>query len=177
MRLIFQSFQLFLTRAHYAFGKTKLPLIINLISAGSTVLLSLIMVNFISPTGSFISYIAKYLKVDDLGRLMVLSLPLSFSLGAVLSAYLLWFYMDKDIKKVVFPSIMRSFFDSLVTAVFIGFATVLSLHILQNFFNLDYALGVFLHGLFSGTIGIAVGIGFMILFKNREFKEIKQKFL
>src|SRR4029079_12812404 len=84
--IVFQSMQLFLTRTHYALGKTKIPLIMNLVSASFTVLLSLLLFRSALPHSFLLSKLASLMRVGDLAsRLPVLILPLSFSLGALLA--------------------------------------------------------------------------------------------
>lgn len=174
--VVFQSFQLFLTRAHYAFGKTRLPLFINLGNAFFTISLAAILAKYFPPDGVLFSFIAKVLKVEGLERIGVLSLPIAFSMGALISALLLWFFLEKEIRKFVSSSILISFRDSILVALFIGATTTGALRIFDNVFSLDSAFGVFSHAFVSGTLGIIVGVIVLILIKNREIKEIISKF-
>jgi putative peptidoglycan lipid II flippase len=173
--VVFQSIQLFLTRAHYAFGKTRLPLFINLGNAALTVSIAVVLAKYFSPNGIFFGSLAKILKIEGLSRLSVLSLPLAFSFGALVSAILLWFFLEREIRQQITPSILVSFRDSLLAALCLGGVTALALRVFDNVFILDSTLGVFLHAFVSGMIGIAAGILILKLIKNREIKEIIEK--
>ena len=176
LSVVFQSIQLFLTRAHYAFGKTRLPLIINLGNAFLTVSLAVIFAKYFSPQGIFFSFVAKVLKVEGLERIGVLGLPIAFSIGALISAVLLWFFLDREVRQPITSSVVISFRDSAISALCIGVATSISLHLFDGIFKLDSVLGVFSHAFVSGTIGITLGIIILILIKNREMGEIISKF-
>jgi putative peptidoglycan lipid II flippase len=176
--VVFQSIQLFLTRAHYAFGKTRLPLFINLGNAFLTVSLAVILAKYFASTGLFFGFMAKLLKVEGLTRISVLSLPIAFSIGALSSAVLLWFFLEKEIRQSAMAEIKISFRDSLLAALGMGVVTSISLHILSSVFvlDLDSLVEVFSHAFVSGVIGIAVGIAILLLIKNREIGEIIGKF-
>jgi len=173
--IVFQSVQLFLTRAHYAFGRTRLPLLVNLVAATSTILLGLGFNKYFTPDGAVLVMIAKYLKVEGLLRVSVLGLPLAYSAGALLSAFLLWHFLEKEIKTSIRLDILRAFRDSFLIALGVGAVVSFALHIFDNVFSLEQTFGVLLHALISGILGIAVGVGVMYLFKNKEFNEILAK--
>jgi putative peptidoglycan lipid II flippase len=173
--VVFQSIQLFLTRAHYAFGKTKLPVFINLGSSFITVALALIFAKYFSPTGAFFSFVADLMKVGGMQRVGVLGLPIAFSLGALISAILLWVFLEKELRKSTISAVFITLRDSLLTALCVGFSASLALRLFDGLFGLDSFLGVFFHAFFSGIIGIGVGIVVLLLLKNREVKEIMGK--
>ncbi|MFA6270430.1 MAG: lipid II flippase MurJ [Candidatus Paceibacterota bacterium] len=174
--VVFQSIQLFLTRAHYAFGKTRLPLFINLGNALLTVSLAMIFAKYFAPNGLFFTFVANILKVEGLERVSVLSLPIAFSIGAFISATLLWLFLEKEIRKSATAMLVVSFRDSILNAFCIGFVTSISLHLLDGLFDLDATLEVFAHAFISGIIGIAAGILLLLLIKNKEMAEIIAKF-
>lgn len=174
--VVFQSIQLFLTRAHYAFGKTRLPLFINLGNAVLTVSLALMFTKYFSPTGVFFSFLAKILKVEGLERIGVLSLPIAFSIGALISAILLWLFLEKEIRKTTVSAIAHSFRDSFLVALCVGAVTTGVLHLLSGVFDLDSGIEVFLHAFISGMIGIGVGALVLRFIKNKEILEIFAKF-
>jgi len=170
--VVFQNIQLFLTRAHYAFGKTRLPLFINLGNAILTVILAFVFSLYFSPEGTFFSNISRLLKVDGLVRVAVLGLPIAFSIGATFSAILLWQFLEKEIKHSSIKPILICFRDSLLNALLIGATTSFALRFFDDVFSLDYAFGVFMQAFISGMIGIAVGVAFLLIIRNMELKEI-----
>jgi len=174
--VVFQSIQLFLTRAHYAFGKTRLPLFINLGNALLTVSLALMFSKYFSPTGGLFSFLAKILKVEGLSRLSVLSLPLAFSIGALISAFLLWYFLEAEIRQSTISAVIRSFRDSFLNALVIGTVTTLVLHLLSGVFDLDSGVEVFAHAFISGIVGIGAGALVLRFINNKEMGEILAKF-
>lgn len=174
--ILFQSLQLFLTRAHYAFGKTRLPLLINLLSAGFTVVIAFLFTD-LSPQSKLFLTLGEFLKVEGLERLVVLGLPLSFSIGAFISAVLLWWFIESSVRKSIGASLFTSFLSSLCSALIAGLVSWIALQFFDRFFNLDVAIQVFLHGAIAGAVGIGAVYLFLLKTGNREFLELKQKLL
>lgn len=173
--MVFQSIQLFLTRAHYAFGRTKLPLIINLFSASLTVFIA-ILLSRLSPSGSFFTGLSSFLKIEGFQRLIVLSLPVAFSIGSAISAILLWRFLESEIRAGVFSSVGKASIDALLASLCAGIASWVSLRLFDGIFDLNSALGVFMHGFVSGIMGIASALMFLYFIGNRELSElIKRK--
>lgn len=173
--VVFQSIQLFLTRAHYAFGRTRLPLFINLGSATLTVALAFIFAKFFDPQSGFLFFLANLLKVNGLDRVLVLVLPLAFSVGALFSAFLLWRYLEKEIREPITTSLKRTLRDSFAAMIVIGSFSAAFLRVFDGIFGLDSALGVFLNAFLSGMIGLAFGFVLLKILKNVELAEILEK--
>ncbi len=170
--VIFQGIQLFLTRAHYAFGKTRLPLLMNISGAAFTVLLAFLILYFSSPSNFIFYYLGQILKVGDLARVSVLALPFSFSLGALLSALLLWLSLDRDIRVEIGQLVRRTIGDSVLASLALSSGTLFALRMFNDYFSLNTGLNVFLHGLLSGLFGIVCAIVILVLLKNKEIREI-----
>lgn len=170
--VVFQSIQLFLTRAHYAFSKTKLPLVMNLAGAVFTIFLAIIIFNSPVISDFVLGILVPTLKVTNLPRVATLILPLTFSLGAMLSAILLWFSLDHDLRGGIKESIGTTARDSLFVSITVALSTLAALRIWNDYFVLDTLLNVLLHGTLSGLVGIVCGITMLVLLKNRETEEI-----
>ncbi len=173
--LVFQAAGLFLTRTHYAFGKTKLPVVINSLTALFTILLALILYYSLSEQSFLILAISKYLKVEGLNRILVLILPLSFSVGAFFSTMFLWKFLPEEVRVPTRLMILQSIKDSIIVSLTVMVTTLGALRVLNNLFNLDTALGVFSQGVLSGVIGIALALGCMFLINNKEFAELRAR--
>ncbi len=174
LSVVFQSVQLFLTRAHYAFGRTKLPVLINIFSASFTVLVALLL-SRLSTSGSFFIGLSNFLKVEGFQRLIVLSLPISFSIGTLISAVLLWRFLESEIRAGVFASVGKASVDSFLASLCAGAASWGSLRIFDGFFYLNSTIGVFMHGFVSGIMGIAAAFLFLYFIGNRELFELLRK--
>ena len=173
LSFVFQSIQIFLTRAHYALGKTKIPLIFGLSGAGVTALFTAIFYFGFLP--DFVTWLGDFLDIGGLSASKIIILPLSFSLGSAFAAVGLWVFLNKEAKIVASQGIFKTLSDTLAASLVIGFVTFYALRIFDDFFKLDSLLNVFSHALLSGLVGIAAGVAVLYLVKNRELKEIMKK--
>ena len=171
---VFQSVQLFLTRAHYALGKTKQPVIFGFLGAVITILFAaLFYFGFLS---SITEWFKNLLEIDELSGTGVIILPLSFSFGSLFTALGLWFSLKEEIKSIAKNGLIKTIWQMMVTSLIIGVVTFYALRIFDNLFKLDTALNVFGHAFVSGMVGIVFGILFLIIVKNKEMGEIAHKF-
>ena len=168
-----QSLILLFVRSYYAIGVTKRPLIINLFSSIVIIILSFVFLKIFNTFNGFRYFIESVLRVEDISGTAVLMLPLAFSIGTILNFFFLWFYIKKDFlhfsRK---PFIRKSFFHSFVASFFIAFTAYEALGIFDNIFNINTFWGIFLQGLFSGLIGIIIGVIILRLLKNNELADI-----
>ena len=166
LSFIFQSAQLFLTRAHYALGKTKRPLLWGIFGALITIVLaSLFYFGFLS---RIMLWFEEFLEIGGIAGSKIIILPLSFSFGAMFTALGLWFSLEKETLAIAKKGLTRAAFEVLAASLIIGFVTFYALRIFDQFFVLDTLLNVFGHALVSGLLGIACGIIFLVLIKNKE---------
>lgn len=173
LSFVFQSVQLFLTRAHYALGKTKVPLLLGLSGALITIIFAfLFYFNFLS---GIMAWFEKFLEVEGLSASKIIILPMSFSFGAVFTALGLWFSLDKKTRSVAKEGLTRSVFGITAASLIVGFSTFYFLRIFDYFWKLDSLLNVLGHAIVSGLAGVICGIIFLVLIKNREMIEIVSK--
>lgn len=173
LSFVFQSVQLFLTRAHYALGKTKIPLILGLSGALITIIFAYFF--YFGFLSSVMIWFENILEIGGIVGAKIIILPISFSFGSLFTAVGLWFLLNKETKIIAQRDLLKSFLSSATTALIIGFVTFYSLRIFDSFFKLDSLLNVLGHALFSGMVGIACGIAFLILIKNKEIKSLYEK--
>jgi putative peptidoglycan lipid II flippase len=171
--VIGQSLILLFVRAYYAEGKTRKPLVINVISALFIVALGYLFTKFFFSFPVFRYFLEDLFKVSGQKGTSVLVLPLAYSIGVLFNTYLHWQMFEDDYKGFSRPVIV-TLFQSFSAAVIMGYVTFVSLRFFNLFFPLTKALNVFLQGFFAGIVGIAVGIVVLILLKNKEIQEIWQ---
>ncbi len=173
LSFVFQSAQLFLTRAHYALGKTKTPLLLGMFGALIAVIMAfLFYFDFLS---SVMVWFEKILEIKGMTESKIIILPLSFSFGSLFTALGLWFSLNKETKIIAQKGLSKSFLASAAAAFIVGLVTFYSLRIFNHFFTLDSFINVFGHALVSGLVGIACGVAFLILIKNKEIMQIFPK--
>src|SRR3989344_5643991 len=169
--ILAQSLILLFVRGYYAGGNTKKPLIINLFSAALIVIFAFGFLWLFKRWEFFRYFVESLLRVDNVAGAEVLMLPLGFSVAQIINASIFWFYFARRFPTFS-PIVTRTFFEVFSTSVIMGFIVYRSLNVFDKIFNLNTLPGVFLQGLLSGFIGIAVGIIILILLKNREIKEV-----
>ncbi|MCL4387327.1 oligosaccharide flippase family protein, partial [Patescibacteria group bacterium] len=163
---VFQSVQLFLTRAHYALGKTKIPLLLGMFGALITATMaSLFYFGFLS---GVMVWLERILEIEGMAGAKIIILPVSFSFGAMFTAIGLWLSLNKETKSVAKKGLLRAIIEAASASLIIGLVTFYSLRIFDRFFVLNSLVNVLGHALFSGLVGIAFGIIFLILIKNKE---------
>lgn len=169
--VIGQSLILLFVRAYYAEGKTRKPLIINIISGLIIAGLgyALTKAYFAFPLSAF--FLQDLLKVSGQHGTSVLVLPLAYSIGVLFNTYLHWHMFEKDYPGFTKP-VISTLFQSFASSIIMGYATFLSLRFFNTFFPLTKAWNVFFQGFFAGIIGIIVGILVLLLLKNKEIKEV-----
>lgn len=169
--LLAQNLVTLFVRSYYAQGKTKTPLVMNLLSAGFIVLSSFGLVKLFEASLFFRNFIESILKVSDTPGTVVLMLPLGFTLGSIINLVIYWFAFSRQFK--TFSScVSRTFFDVFSASVIMGFVTYSFLAVFDSVFDINTLVGIFMQGFFSGIIGIISAVITLILLKNKELQEV-----
>ena len=101
----------------------------------------------------------------------MLILPLSYSVGAIVSAFVFWILYTRDFQKFE-PGVTSTFWQSFASSIIMGFVSYVLLNVFSMLFDLHTTLGIFLQGFFSGLGGLAVGACVLYLLGNLEILEI-----
>lgn len=166
-----QSFCQLFIRAFYAAGKTKIPLLINLISAVVIVALGFGFYELFNSSNVFRFWLESLLRVEDLEGTAVLVLPLAFSSGLIINAVLYWLVFQKEF--VAFSrQTIRSALQTLSAALLGGVAAYEMLNLLEPILNIRTFGGIFIQGFMSGLVGLGVFASLLILMNNEEVLEV-----
>lgn len=169
--VVAQSIMLLFVRGYYAAGKTKKPLIINLIGAVLIVVISYVSLYFFSISPLFTDFMESLLRIEGLTGTAVISLVLGYSLASVVNAGLLWILFEKD-----FPGlscvVKKVSFQSFGASIIMGYVTYYMLDLFDNVFDLNTLPGVFLQGLLAGIIGIIVWVIVLKLLNSKELSDV-----
>jgi len=171
--IVAQALVLLFVRGYYAAGKTNRPLVIALLTSSGTIVLALLSLFFIQENPSIRLFFESLFRVEDLEGTRVLMLALSYSIGQITNALLLWHFFSRDFKEFAVP-VKSAFIHSFAGSIFMGFIAYVSLDIFSSIFDINTFIGIFLQGLLSGIIGIVAGIILLNLLKNREILEIER---
>jgi putative peptidoglycan lipid II flippase len=166
-----QSLILLFVRAYYAEGKTRKPLIINIISALIIAGLGYGLTKAFFAFPMFAYFLQDLFKVSGEVGTSILVLPLAYTIGILISTYLHWHMFTKDYPGFTKP-VIATLFQSFSASVIMGYITFLSLRFFNIFFPLTKGWNVFLQGFFAGIVGIIVGILVLIILRNKEIKEV-----
>jgi putative peptidoglycan lipid II flippase len=169
--LIAQNLVTLFVRSYYSQGKTKTPLVMNVISAllivcGSYYLIHLFQNNFF-----FRDFVESLLKVSGIPGTVVLMLPLGYSVGVMINLIIHWIGFNKHFPSFSRP-VLKALFEVTGTSIIMGYITYLSLNVFDNVFNLNTLPGIFFQGFFSGIMGIISAVVILMLFKNKELAEV-----
>lgn len=171
LSILAQSMVSLLSRAYYATGDTKRPLIINVSCSMFIIFLAYFLIHFFNNVPFFRYFIESMLKVTDIPGTAILMLPLAYSIGTILNFVLHWASVRKDFMEGE-QFIFKSFFQSLGSSFFLGVTAYGTLNFLSPVFGTTTFWGVFLQGLIAGFFGILVGGFVLYLLKNEEIEEL-----
>jgi peptidoglycan biosynthesis protein MviN/MurJ (putative lipid II flippase) len=166
-----QSLILLFVRAYYAEGKTRKPLLVNVVSALVIAGTGYLLTKAFFAYPLFRYFLEDLLKVSGQAGTSVLILPLAYSIGVFLNTYLHWHMFERDYRGFT-KKVMETLFQSFSASIIMGYVTFVSLRFFNLFFTLDKASGVFLQGLCAGIVGIAGCVVVLYLLKNRELQEV-----
>ena len=167
-----QSLSLLFTRAYYAAGKTKIPMLVSVGGAVFTVGASFLLAKLFVVAPFSRHFLESLLRVSDIAGTSVLVLPLAYSLGVSGSAVAFWLLYERQFARL--PAALRTFWQSFASSVIMGFVAYLLLNVFDTVFNLQTALGIFSQGLFAGLGGIVVGTAVLYFLGNGEIREVWQ---
>lgn len=171
LSVVAQSVMLLFTRAYYAAGRTRTPLLVALggalVTVGSAFVLSRLFTQ-----GSLLRYFLESLfRVSDLVGTEMLVLPLAYSFGTIVSALVFSVLYARHFQKFE-RAVTRTLWESFASSVIMGFIAYGLLGVLDDIVDIHTTLGIFLQGLLAGLGGIVVGTAVLYLLGNRESQEI-----
>lgn len=170
-----QSISLLFTRGYYAAGKSRTPLFIAFGGALVTVCSAFLFSRLFAEETLARYFLESLLRVSDLQGTAMLVLPLSYSVGTIIGAFVFWVRYTRDFRKFE-PGVISTFWQSFASSVIMGFVSYILLNIFDTVFNLHTTLGIFLQGFFSGLGGLAAGVVILYLLGNIEIREIWRTF-
>jgi len=169
-----QSLILLFTRAFYATGDTKRPVLINLISSAVIVILAFLFFSYSQNLISFEGWLRPFLRLEDVAGVQVVALALAYSVGSLLNAIVLIGVFKKRHKTKNQLQIGLTLWQTIAVSFVMGASAYGVLNILDTVFNLNTFGGIFSQGLIAGFVAILVGVGMFYLVGNKEFQSVKK---
>lgn len=173
LSVVAQSLIGLLVRGYYAAGKTRRPLVINLIFTALEVFLALALLYFFRNYDVFRYFIENLLRVPDVPGTELLMLPLGYSIGTIFNYYALWMLFKKDfLPNGEGMPLRRTLFQSFSAAVLAGTMSYGMLSITGNMFDINTTIELLIQGTFAGIVGIMVGGVILGLLGSEELKVV-----
>lgn len=169
--LIAQNMILVSVRAFYAAQNTRTPLIINAVCSVFIVLLALGLLWLFDAVPVFRYFIESLLRVENTPGTAVLMLPLAYSIGTLLNAWLHWI----DLRRRYLTSVgdlPRTFFEALASAFATGIVAYAVLNLYAALFPVSTTLAVMAQGGAACLLGVAAGIFILFLLKSQQLLEL-----
>lgn len=169
--LVAQSLIVLLVRACYASGKTTVPLVINVVSACVTVLVTFVLLHLASVQVIKLEALATLMRVPGVLSSEVLLIALAYSVGATVNACLLLGYFEYRYGTFI-ARLFTTTWQSLIASLVAGFGTYLALNLLNDIVTMivpkQTLIAVLLQGLFAGIIGISVWMVSLVALGNSD---------
>ncbi len=160
-------------RGYYAIGDTRRPLAVNLFSYFLIIALSFGLIFLVRTFPELRYFIESLLRVTDVPGTEILMLPLAYSIGSIVNIILLFRIFERDMVGGLYQSVRQTIFQSFSASFLMGFTAYQFLDVFDNIFNINTFLGIFMQGLFSGILGIFVGLLVLKLLGSQELEEIR----
>ena len=174
--VVAQSLIVLFVRGYYAAGRTRRPLVVNLVFTALEIIFAVGLLRYFQTHEPFRLFIESLFRVEDVPGTALLMLPLGYSLGTILNFFGLWFLFKRDFLKENIRSLSRTFFQVFSASFFMAFVAYEFLGVFDNFLDINTFWGILGQGFFSGILGIGAGILVFMLLKNQEFKEVAATF-
>ena len=169
--LLAQNLTTLFVRSYYARGKTKPPLVMNMISAVFIVCASYLLVMIFREVALFKDFIEAMLKVAGIPGTIVLMLPLGYTIGTLINMVVHWYAFEREYPSYS-PSVLRTLFQTFGSSLVMGYVAYQALGFFAGVFNLNTLIGIFLQGFISGLIGILAWVVTLILLDSKELKDV-----
>lgn len=170
-----QGIALLLTRAYYAAGKTKIPLLINVGASSAAAALGVIGAFSFHTSDAARLFLEEVFRISSVAGSEVVILAGAYAMGQLIAGGLLLSFFKRD-----FPgfslALGRSFFQIVSASLVMGVVAYYTLLFSASFLNTDTFLGIFTQGAGAGILGILAGIIMLGLLGNKEAHEVAGTF-
>ena len=162
----------FLAKAFYSFQNTKTPVIISLASMGLNIVLSFLFVYLLSFNNFFYTFVVKFLKLEGLGNIAVVGLPLAVSISVIFQFLFLLFSLRQEMGKIQLLSTLRSLKKVILATLFMAVITYATLWLVSFFVNMNTFVGLFIQTVLATIAGLAAYLFLAWLLGSLEIKNI-----
>ena len=173
LSIIPQSLILLFIRAFYAEGKTRKPLVMNVVAAAVTIFSGYLFIFIYEHSSIFAFFIQSILHIENVPGSAVVMLALAYSVGITFNTLLHWVSFEREYPGYT-KAIFRTAFQSFSASIIIGFVAYKSLAVFDKIFDINTLIGIFLQGLCAGVVGILIGVFVLKILNSLELKVVLQ---
>jgi putative peptidoglycan lipid II flippase len=170
LSLCAQSVSLLIARAYYAAGKTRIPLLLGVVSLVTTVVSAAVLVFLFHASPTLRYFLEALMRVSDVGGTSVLMLALGYTLGAFVQCILGLVYFSRDFG-ISLSRFKRLMFQSISSSIVGSALAYIALTIVGDLVDINTVAGIVTQGFVGGLSGGAAIIALLYLLKNEELKE------
>lgn len=164
--LFAQSLTPLITRAYYSMHDTKTPVLIGMVGFTINIVLSFVLVGLLAYPNVFSAAIIRTLKLNGIGDIRVIALPIAFSLTVICEFLLLFITLLARVEGRHIHELNRSWLKMVAAALVMAVVTYLSLRPLAGWLDMTTAHGIFFQGLGAGILGTTAYMIITKLFKE-----------
>jgi putative peptidoglycan lipid II flippase len=171
LSLTAQAVHLLIIRALYAVENTILPFVVTLGSSIIALFSSVLFYQLFMVHGVFYEYLERIMRLQGVPGIEVLALPLGYSCALIVHSIVL-IIISRRLLFLEKASLFVPFFQSLVSAIFAGCVSYVTLNFVVTVITVDTLFAVLLQGFLACVAGCAGYVMIQYLFKNNELFEI-----
>lgn len=157
-----------LSRAFYAMQDTKTPVIINSIGFFINIGLSFFFVFALFKNPKVSSFISEFLDMGGIDNIVLLGLPLAFSLAGILNLAILFYALKRYIGGFGEATVYLAGAKILGASIVAGLASYGTLFFAEPLISTDTAPGLFFQAGIAAIVGGAVYLTLMFIFRSPE---------
>ena len=157
-----------LSRAFYAMQNTKTPVIINSIGFFINIGLSFFFVFALFKNPKVSSFISEFLDMGGIDNIVLLGLPLAFSLAGILNLAILFYALKRYIGGFGEATVYLAGAKILGASIVAGLASYGTLFFAEPLISTDTAPGLFFQAGIAAIVGGAVYLALMFIFRSPE---------
>ncbi len=169
--IVAQSLVLLFSRAYYAAGNTKKPLIANVVSAIATVGIATVLLSWYDHSDGFRFFVSGLFRIEDVPGANILVLPIAYSVGQILNVIIIGLMFAHDFG-AFHRRVAGTLGQSIAAAVIGSVIAIGLLRILDEPFDINTGTGILLQGFLAGMGGIIAGIATLYGLGSLELSEI-----
>lgn len=166
-----QAFHLFVVRALYAVGNTRIPFYVTLVSSALALLFSFYLFTIFTADSSIATFMRSALRLEGVPGVEVLALPMGYSIALVIHSTILVLTAHR----IIFISLRQlgiAFLKGFVAALGAGYVAYCTLNWFSALWTTNTLATIFFQGFFAFFLGACAYVVMQYLFRSAELTEI-----